>query len=61
MKYRDLIHEVERQGWRLDHATGSHRIYKHPTRKGHVTIPGKPNDDVPPGTLVNIRRQARGQ
>lgn len=37
---------------------GSHRQYKHPTKKGRVTLPGKANDDLPPGTLNSILKQA---
>ncbi|RMD93213.1 MAG: addiction module toxin, HicA family [Calditrichaeota bacterium] len=38
---------------------GSHRQYKHPQKKGLVTIAGKPNDDVAKGTLNSILKQAR--
>ena len=42
----------------LDHTTGSHRIFKHPTKKGTVTIPGHPNQDLAPGTVNSIRKQS---
>jgi predicted RNA binding protein YcfA (HicA-like mRNA interferase family) len=59
MKVRDLMKRVEKQGWReLPGNGGSHRQYKHPTIPGRVTIPGHPGDDVPPGTLNNILKQA---
>jgi HicA toxin of bacterial toxin-antitoxin, len=35
-----------------------HRQYKHPTKPGAVTVPGKPNLDVPPGTLNSVFKQA---
>jgi predicted RNA binding protein YcfA (HicA-like mRNA interferase family) len=38
--------------------TGSHRQYKHPTKPGLVTLPGKPGDDLAPGTLNSILKQA---
>jgi predicted GIY-YIG superfamily endonuclease len=38
---------------------GSHRQYKHPTIPGRVTIAGHPNDDLAPGTLNSILKQAK--
>ncbi|THD07109.1 type II toxin-antitoxin system HicA family toxin [Metallibacterium scheffleri] len=37
---------------------GSHRQYKHPSKPGRVTVPGKPGDDLAPGTLNSIYKQA---
>ena len=37
---------------------GSHRQFKHPTKPGRVTIAGHPKDDLAPGTLNSILRQA---
>jgi predicted RNA binding protein YcfA (HicA-like mRNA interferase family) len=37
---------------------GSHRHFKHPTKPGKVTLPGKPSDDLPEGTYRSILRQA---
>jgi predicted RNA binding protein YcfA (HicA-like mRNA interferase family) len=37
---------------------GSHRQYKHPTKAGLVTLPGKLGDDLAPGTLNSIFKQA---
>lgn len=55
---RELIREIEKDGWRLHSTKGSHRQYKHPEKKGRVTIPGHPSDDLDPGTERSIRRQA---
>ena len=43
-------------GWFLVATRGSHRQFKHATKVGRVTAPGKPNDD--PGTLNSILKQA---
>ena len=59
MKVRDLIRQVEEDGWFLVRVRGSHRHFKHPTKPGIVTIPGKPSDDIKPGTLNSILHQAR--
>lgn len=38
---------------------GSHRQFKHPTKPGRVTIAGNLNDDLAPGTLNSILKQAQ--
>lgn len=58
MKVRDLIKQIEADGWVHVRTRGSHRQYKHPTKHGTVTIAGKPGLDVPPGTLNSILKQA---
>ncbi|MDP3024658.1 MAG: type II toxin-antitoxin system HicA family toxin [candidate division Zixibacteria bacterium] len=59
MKVRDIIKLIEKNGWYLIATKGSHRQYKHPTKVGRVTIAGHPNDDLAPGTLNSIFKQAR--
>jgi len=60
MKYKDLIRQVERAGWRHQRTTGSHLQYRHPTRPGTITIAagGKMHKEVPPGTRHSILKQA---
>jgi predicted RNA binding protein YcfA (HicA-like mRNA interferase family) len=58
VKVRDLIRMLEQDGWSLARTRGSHRQYKHDGKSGLVTVPGKPNDDVGPGTLNSILKQA---
>ena len=58
MKVRDLIKLIENDGWRQIRTRGSHRQYKHAIKKGRVTVPGHPGDDVHPGTLKSVLRQA---
>ena len=50
---------IEDDGWYHDRTKGSHKQFKHPTKPGVVTIAGKPNEEVPKGTLNNILKQAR--
>jgi predicted RNA binding protein YcfA (HicA-like mRNA interferase family) len=45
-------------GWYLDRMRGSHRQYKHPTKPGVVTVPGKPGDDFAVGTLNSVLKKA---
>ncbi len=58
VKFRELIKMIEKDGWYISSQVGSHRQYKHPEKKGRVTLAGHPGDDVPVGTLHNILRQA---
>ena len=57
-KVREAIRLVSEDGWVLVRTRGSHRQYKHPEKKGRVTIPGNLNDDLPPGTWNSILKQA---
>jgi predicted RNA binding protein YcfA (HicA-like mRNA interferase family) len=58
MKVREAIRLIEADGWFLVATRGSHRQYKHSTKSGRVTIAGKPSDDLAPGTLSSILKQA---
>ena len=59
MKVRKIIKLVESDGWYLARTKGSHRQYKHPIKLGLVTVPGKLSDDLAPGTLNSILKQAQ--
>jgi predicted RNA binding protein YcfA (HicA-like mRNA interferase family) len=58
MKIRDVLKLLKDDGWYLVVTHGSHRQFKHATKKGRVTVPGKPGDDLPIGTLNSVLRQA---
>ena len=57
-KVRDVLKWVEREGWVLVRTRGSHRQFKHGEKPGLVTLPGKPGDDLAPGTYSSILKQA---
>ena len=59
MNIRDVIRLLEEDGWYLHATRGSHRQFKHRTKPGRVTVPGKPSDDVTPGTLNSVLKQAQ--
>lgn len=59
MKVRDVIRMIERDGWFVVSIRGSHRQYKHARKLGRVTVPGKPSDELPRGTLSSVRRPAQ--
>lgn len=58
MKVRDVIKQIESDGWYLVRTKGSHRQYKHSRKPGTVTVAGKPGLKIPPGTLNSILKQA---
>jgi len=58
MKILDLIRLIKSDVWVLVRTRGSHRQYKHNDKKGLVTISGKANDDIAPGTLNSVLKQA---
>ena len=57
-KVREAIRIVERGGWYWARTRGSHRHYKHPEKRGIVTIAGKPGKDLAAGTWDRILKQA---
>jgi predicted RNA binding protein YcfA (HicA-like mRNA interferase family) len=60
MKAKEVIKLLESDGWYLSRQKGSHKQYKHPTKKGLVTVAvHKMSDDIAPGTLNSIFKQAQ--
>ncbi|MBE3125030.1 MAG: type II toxin-antitoxin system HicA family toxin [Acidobacteria bacterium] len=58
MKIRDIIKLLREDGWYEIARRGSHRQYKHPVKRGRVTVAGHRNDDLAPGTLSSVLKQA---
>lgn len=57
MKSQDIIRALKSDGWEQIAQKGSHVQFKHPAKKGRVTVP-HPNKDVPIGTLRSIEKQS---
>jgi len=57
-KVRELISLLESDGWFKVRQKRSQRQYHHAVKPGTVTVPGKPSDDLAPGTLNSILKQA---
>jgi predicted RNA binding protein YcfA (HicA-like mRNA interferase family) len=57
VKSADLIRDLKAAGWVLDRVRGSHHVFKHPRRLGHVVVP-HPKKDLGVGLVAAIRRQA---
>ena len=58
VKVREAIKLLTADGWYLERQGGSHRQFRHPTKPGTVTIAGNLGNDLKPGTLASILRQA---
>jgi predicted RNA binding protein YcfA (HicA-like mRNA interferase family) len=54
-----MIKLIETDGWYLVTTKGSHRQYKHPEKSGRITIAGHLADDLAPGTMNSIFKQAK--
>lgn len=57
MNSSSLKKMLEKDGWFLDRVKGSHHQFKHPIKKGVVTLP-HPRKDIPIGTVNSILKQA---
>ena len=58
MKVSEVLRLLDEEGWFLVATRGSHRQLKHSEKAGRVTVHGKPSDDLAPGTLNSIMKQA---
>ena len=57
MNSKEIIRLLEQDGWIKHAQKGSHCQYKHPTKKGKVTVP-HPKRDLPKKTVASIFKQA---
>jgi len=58
MKVSEVLRLLHDDGWYLVTTRGSHRQFKHPIKSGRVTVAGKPSEDLAPGTVNSILKQA---
>lgn len=54
---RELLQILKKDGWYEVCCAGDHHQFKHPTKKGRVTLT-HPRKDVPEGTVRSILHQA---
>lgn len=57
-KVIEIIKMLEADGWYLDYTKGDHRQFRHPTKKGKVTVRGKPSLTLDQFLLNSIFKQA---
>ena len=54
---REIVKIITKDGWYEVNCFGDNHQYKHPTKKGRLTIP-HPKKDLPIGTVRSIFKQA---
>ena len=57
-KVKEVIWLLEEDGWYLDYCRGSHRQFRHPVKKGKVTVNGKLSKVLEQYILNSIWKQA---
>lgn len=57
MNSAELIRKLEKAGWVLRGVKGSHHIYTHPQRGGHLSVP-HPKKDLGAGLIHKLLKQA---
>jgi predicted RNA binding protein YcfA (HicA-like mRNA interferase family) len=57
MTSKELIKTLSRDGWVLNRVKGSHHVFTHPVKKGHLSIP-HPKKDLGIGLLQKLLKQA---
>lgn len=58
VKVKKIIRDLKQDGWYLARVRGSHREFKHPTKKGVTTVNGKESGDISGFLLKSIERQS---
>ena len=58
VKVSKILRILKKDGWYLRRTRGSHREFKHPTKKGVTTVNGKESDDVTGFLLKSIESQS---
>ena len=53
----EIIKMLKADGWYEVNVVGSHHQFKHPVKKGRVTVK-HPDKDIPPKTLKSIEQQS---
>ena len=57
-KVFEVIKMLEKDDWVYCYSKGDHRQFKHPVKKGKVTVRGKESDDLSQFILNSIWKQA---
>ena len=58
MKVNEMIRLIEQDGWELVRQKGSHKVYRHPVKKGIIVIPAHGAKELKKGTELSLRKQA---
>lgn len=58
MKIREVLRQLQQDGWQEVRRRGSHRVMRHPVKRGTVVVAGNLNADMKAGTLSQVPEQA---
>lgn len=57
MNSKEIIKRLEQDGWTLRSVKGSHHVYIHPSKPGHISVP-HPKKDLGAGLVSKLLKQA---
>ena len=57
MNSKEIIKQLEKDGWALRGTKGSHHVYTHPEKSGHISVP-HPKKDLGIGLSNKLLKQA---
>jgi predicted RNA binding protein YcfA (HicA-like mRNA interferase family) len=57
MNSKELISKLEKDGWTLRGSKGSHHVFIHPVKAGHISVP-HPKKDLGVGLVQKLLKQA---
>lgn len=58
VKVSKILRDLKKDGWYISRMRGSHREFKHPTKKGVTTVNGRNSDDITGFLLRSIEKQS---
>jgi len=58
IKGAKILKDLNKDGWYIVRQRGSHRKFKHPVKKGSVTVNGAPSTDFFGDLLKSIENQS---
>lgn len=58
VKVSRILKILRKDGWYIDRQRGSHRQFKHPSKKGVTTVNGGEGDDMWGDVLKSIEKQS---
>ncbi len=57
MRSAEVIKQLEADGWVLRSVRGSHHVFRHPIKPGHISVP-HPRKNLGPGLAHKLLKQA---
>ncbi|MDP2786426.1 MAG: type II toxin-antitoxin system HicA family toxin [Sulfurimicrobium sp.] len=57
MNSKQIIQQLEADGWVLRRVRGSHHVFTHPSRPGHISVP-HPKSELGKGLVHKLLKQA---